>query len=176
MWRKTGPLIFILSVTLNLALTGTWVVGTLQRKNLPVRRAQHDSGEIWCPLHRRLGISGKQWRKIEPGMRDFNDSRRVQWERMRLLRSELVDLIAAEHPDRDAIAAKQKEILAGQQGMQQLVIDHLLAQKQFLTHEQSTRLFQMMRRRSGCASGGSGALYSFPISGINSQLPTESPK
>jgi Spy/CpxP family protein refolding chaperone len=174
MWRKISPLLFILSVTLNLAFTGTWIVGTLQRKTMPGCGAQPGSGEIWCPLHRQLGISGAQWRKIEPRIRVFNDSTRVQCERMRSLRSELVDLLAAEPTDREAIAAKQAEILNGQREMQKQIIAHLLAEKQFLTPEQSTKLFQMMKEKSGCASGANAALCSFPVGKADSQIPIES--
>jgi Spy/CpxP family protein refolding chaperone len=95
---------------------------------------------------------------------------------MRSLRSALLDLLAAEHTDREAIAAKQAEILNGQREMQKQIIAHLLAEKQFLTPEQSTRLFQMMRRRSGCASGANAALCSFPINTADSQIPIESVK
>jgi Spy/CpxP family protein refolding chaperone len=66
-------------------------------------------------------------------------------------RGEMIDLLASPQPDREDIAAKQEEILAGQRKMQQLVIEHLLAEKEVLTPEQQRELFDLLRRRSGCA-------------------------
>lgn len=133
MWRKTAPFVFVLSVPLNLAVAGSWIVGTLGRKATRGCGAHQGIAKIWCPLHRRLGTGGEQWRRIEPGIRTFNGSMRVKCERMRALRAEILDLFAAEHTDREAIAAKQVEIVKGQGEMQKQVIEHLLAQKQVLT-------------------------------------------
>jgi Spy/CpxP family protein refolding chaperone len=69
------------------------------------------------------------------------------------MRSEVIDLIAAEEPDAEAIRAKQDEILATKRSIQGLVVDHLLAEKQILTPEQQARLFEMLRDRTGCAAG-----------------------
>jgi Spy/CpxP family protein refolding chaperone len=60
----------------------------------------------------------------------------------------MIDLIAAAQPDRQAIAAKQEEILAGQRKMQELVIGQLLAEKQVLTPQQQKELFDLLRQGS----------------------------
>jgi Spy/CpxP family protein refolding chaperone len=81
-------------------------------------------------------------------------------------------LIAAPEPDREAIGAKQEEVFAGQRRMQELVISHLLSQKKALTQEQQKRLFEMLRRQSGCAGHGPmmGRMDMGPV------CPTEAPR
>jgi Spy/CpxP family protein refolding chaperone len=66
----------------------------------------------------------------------------------------MIDLIASTRPDRQAIAAKQDEILAGQRKMQELVIEQLLSEKQVLTPQQQKDLFDLLRQRGGCAGHG----------------------
>lgn len=56
-----------------------------------------------------------------------------------------MDLLAMPDVDEEALRSKQKEILAGQQRMQNLVIDHLLEDKEILTAEQTEKLLQLLR-------------------------------
>ncbi|MFO7897568.1 MAG: periplasmic heavy metal sensor, partial [Planctomycetota bacterium] len=114
----------------------------------------HGHGSVWCPLHRRLNVTDEQWRRIEPRLEAFRDRTRAICTRMNRLRGEMIDLIASDDPDRDAIAARQEEIRAGQRQMQQLVIEHLLAEKEVLTPEQQRELFHLIRRRSACHGPG----------------------
>lgn len=176
MWHKVRPLLIILSIALNMAFVGTWIVGSLRQKALPGHGARCGTGEIWRPLHRRLGLSDAQWREIEPRMRAFHDSTRARCGRMRALRSELIDLLAADRPDREAITAQQEAILAGQREMQERVIAHLLAEKQALTTEQQKKFFQMIRQRSGCAPAGNAVLCPDSTPGERFRTPTGSRK
>ena len=70
---------------------------------------------------------------------------------LRVLRE--VDLIAAEEPEVESIRAKQDEILATKRRIQDLVADHLLAEKEILSLNQQQRLFEMLRNRAHCAAG-----------------------
>jgi hypothetical protein len=45
-------------------------------------------------------------------------------------------------------------MLAVQRRVQNQVVNHLLAERQVLTPEQQTRLFEMMRNNRGCANRG----------------------
>jgi Spy/CpxP family protein refolding chaperone len=65
----------------------------------------------------------------------------------------VIDLIAAEEPDAESIRAKQDEILATKRRIQDLVADHLLAEKEILSPKQQQRLSEMLRNRTHCASG-----------------------
>lgn len=147
MWKKIAPLVVVFSVALNIAFIGTWVAraARIQRET-----KEAYSGQVWCPLHRRLGVSPEQWRRIEPQLDAFRRESQAVSAEMNRLRGELIDLIAGEQPDREAIEAKQEEIRARQRRMQKLVIEHLLTEKETLTAEQQRELFDMIRQRSGC--------------------------
>jgi Spy/CpxP family protein refolding chaperone len=105
-------------------------------------------------LHRRLGTDQEQWQRIEPVVMAFRKESQAVCQEVTRARLELLNLLAAPQPDRQAIAAKQEEILAGQRRMQQLVIEHLLAEKEVLTPGQQKDLFDLLRGRSGCAGHG----------------------
>jgi len=72
----------------------------------------------------------------------------------RQARGQLIDLIEAPDTDRQVIAAKQQEILAGQRQMQELVIGQLLAEKQVLTPQQQKELFDLLHQGSERAGLG----------------------
>jgi hypothetical protein len=55
-------------------------------------------------------------------------------------------------PDIEAIRATQDEMLAAKRSIQELVVDHLLAEKEVLTPGQQQQLFAMLRNRTGCAA------------------------
>lgn len=152
MWKKIAPLLIALSVTLNLAFVGFWAVHAVG-SHWRVGHAGDRSG-VWCPLHRRLNLTDEQWQRIEPRMTEFRRASQALCQEISRMRGEMIDLIAADEPDRAAIAAKQEEILAGQKRMQDLVLDHLLAEKDVMTPEQQRELFDLLRRRSGCAGHG----------------------
>lgn len=153
--RKIKPLLIILSVGLNMAFVVAWAAHALPAGTGRRRGGQDDrGGGVWCPLYRQLGTSEKQWQEIEPRLKTFQERAQETCRQVSQLRSELIGLIAAPEPDRAAISAKQKEILAGQEKIQALVIEHLLAARQSLTLEQQKQLFDMIRRRAGCAGHG----------------------
>jgi len=152
MWKKIAPMLVVLSVALNVAFIGVWAVHTA-RAHWPAERPD-DDGAVWCPLHRRLNVTDRQWQRIEPRLAAFRRDSQSRRREISRLRGEMIDLIAADEPDRQAIAAKQEEIRAGQQRMQKLVIEHLLAEKEVLTPEQGKELFEMLRRRSACPGPG----------------------
>jgi len=149
MWRKAAPLLVLLSVALNAAFVGAWSIRMAQ--SYATFEAPYD-GPVWSPLHRQLGVTPEQWGRIEPQLETFRQQTRAIHREMRALRSQMVDLIAEEDPDPRAIAEKQQEIRQGQARMQQLVVEHLLAEKEVLTAAQEEQLFQMMREQT-CASG-----------------------
>ena len=147
MWKKIAPLLIVLSVALNVAFIGVWGVHA-GRTHWLVDGTR--DGKVWCPLHRRLNVTDEQWREIEPRIVEFLRRSQAICADMNRLRTELIDLIAADQPDREAIAAKQERIRAGQQRMQQLVVEYLLAEKEVLTAEQQKELFELIRQRSAC--------------------------
>ena len=149
MWKKIAPMLIVLSVALNVAFISVWAFQAV-RSHWPAGYIKDDS-KVWCPLHRHLNVTDEQWRQIEPRLEAFQRDAQTLCQDINRLRGEMIGLIAADEPDRQAIAAKQNEIRAGQRRMQQLVVEHLLAEKQVLTVEQQKELFNMIRRRSACA-------------------------
>ena len=153
MWKKIRPLLIPLSVALNVAFVTFWAVHALPSYFGGRHRTTGD-GAVWCSLHRKLGVTDAQWREIEPRLIEFQKSVRGICAEVSRARGEMLDLIAAPEAGREAIRAKQEEIFAGQRRMQKLVISHLLSEKKALTQEQQRQLFEMLRRRSGCAGHG----------------------
>ncbi len=147
MWKKIVPLLIVFSVALNLAFVGIW--GMQVAAPLLAAGRTHDA-EVWCPLHRKLGVTWEQWQQIEPRLAEFRRKSQALCADMKRMRTELIDVIAAEQPDEQTIVAKQDEIRAGQRQMQGLVIQQLLAEKEVLTAEQQKKLFDMIRGQSGC--------------------------
>ncbi len=155
MWKDMKAIIVILvfSIALNTAFGAMWAI-----RRLPAHLgcAGHKTESrtescISCPLHRKLGTSEKQWQEIEPRLVEFKKSSQAICREINQLRDELIDLLAAPQTDFEAIGAKQDEILAGQRRMQELLISHLLAEKEMLTLQQQQALFDMIRKRGGCA-------------------------
>lgn len=158
MWKKIAPLLVILSIALNLAFVGVWATHAAaarwNRGNASCGPCGDNQGGMWCPLHRKLGATDQQWQQIEPKLAEFRKSAQAVCQDVTRKRGEMIDLIASTQPDRQAIAAKQDEILTGQRRMQELVIEQLLAEKQVLTAQQQKELFDLLRQQGGCAGQG----------------------
>lgn len=160
MMRKHAFVLIVLSVALNIGFAGLWAAQTARSEAVrrffqcPDGRTTNGDGAVWCPLHRQLAVTDRQWQTIESRMAEFRRITQAVCREINRNRGELIDLIASSEVDRAAITAKQQEILAGQRRMQELVIEHLLAEKEVLTVEQQRELFDMIRRRSGCMGPG----------------------
>jgi Spy/CpxP family protein refolding chaperone len=156
MWKQMKPLLVILSIALNLAFVGVWLTcAAASRMGSQETRCEPGNSEtVWCPLHRELDVTPEQWERIEPRLREFRTSADAICRQIGQLRAEIIDLLATPEPDLGAVKAKQEEILAGQRRMQGLVIEQLVNEKKVLTTEQQQRLFDMLRRQSGCCRGG----------------------
>ena len=157
MWRKIGLLVVIVSIALNLAFVGVWASRVLgpERWQCPgPGKHEGDNAAIWCPLHRKLGVSEKQRKQVEPQLVEFRKSSEALCQEISRKRLELIDLMAAPQPDREAIRAKQQEILAGQGRMQDMVVEQLLSERKILSPQQQQELFELLRRQGGCGGHG----------------------
>ena len=156
MWKKIALLLIVLSAALNLAFVGIWGAHFL-RAHWSAQENRYEplrAGGVACPLHRRLGVTQEQWRRIEPRMLEFRNALQASCEEGSRKRVEMINLLAVPKPDLQAIAAKQEEILAFQGKTQKLVIDHLLVEKEMLTPKQQKELFNLFRRYSACTGSG----------------------
>ncbi|MBN2579670.1 MAG: periplasmic heavy metal sensor [Pirellulales bacterium] len=156
MGKHAKLLLLILSVALNVAFVGVWLV------HLAAARTDYDQdrctpgdgSSIWCPLHRELNVTPEQWSRIEPLLRAFRTEADEICRQMTDLRSEIIDLLATPDTDMAAVKAAQEDVLAGQRKIQELVISQLTAEKEILTPRQQSRLFEMLRNRTGCDRHG----------------------
>jgi Spy/CpxP family protein refolding chaperone len=155
MWKKLAPLLIVLSVALNIAFISIRAVDAIRNHWGNNGNVCHD--KVWCPLHRRLNVTDEQWQEIEPRLADFQKTVQEIRGTVHRSRTEMLDLIAADKPDREALRAKQDEILAGQRRMQDLVIGQLLKEKEILSSEQAKKLMCFLFAQCvGKATGSQG--------------------
>jgi Spy/CpxP family protein refolding chaperone len=154
MWKKTRLYLIVASVALNVAFVAMWIAHAASPEAHPEETGRQETQHtIWCLLHRELGVTGEQWAEIESRLREFQAAVGELCQEVNAKRLEVIDLIAAEEPNPVAIRSKQDEILATKRSIQDLVANHLLAEKRILTPEQQQRLFEMLRDRTCCAAG-----------------------
>lgn len=169
MWKRLAPLLVIFSIGLNLAFTGVWLSSSVMADRVNQQLCGQTCEGVSCPLHRNLKVTDEQWGELEPRLTQFQAESKILCLDIRRLSGELIDLIAAPQPDTNAIMAKHEEILVLQRKMQEDIVSHLLAEKQTLTEEQQTKLFDMIRERAGCA-GQNAIGCSQSLVGMQSQI------
>ena len=154
MGNKTKTCLIVASLALNVAFIATWISHASPSHTRPEETVSPETEHtVWCPLHRELDVTDEQWTLIEPRLRQFQSNVGELSQRTSGMRTQVIEMIAAEEPDREAIRAKQDEILATKRRIQDLVAEHLLDEKQDLSAEQQTKLFEMLRSRTSSAHG-----------------------
>jgi len=175
--KKSCSYLIVASVAMNVAFATLWIAHlSLSHAHLQETGPRETQQPILCPLHRELGVTESQWTEIEPRLLEFQAAVGELTQQTDAMRTEVIDLIAADEPDREAIRAKQDEILATKRHIQGLAVEHLLAEKQDLTPDQQTRLFEMLRNRTSCSNGPPMYGQSQGRLGPVSQNPDESRK
>lgn len=154
MKSQTKTLLVLLSVTLNVAFGIGWSVRALRGSAGP---EMSPADARTASLEKQLGLSAEQGRQIESTREAFRQSARSIAGEMNRHRQELLELLAAPEPDRESLRAKQHDIQSGQRQMQELVLEHILAEKQALLPAQQQKYFALLRRQSeGPRRGGIG--------------------
>lgn len=158
MWNNLRKPLLALSLGLNLAFIFMWLIHILSASDDTVAPSSLGIDEaVPSALHREIGVREEQWRKIEPFVQDFRKKAGEQRQKISALRGQLLDLLIVAEVDETAIREAQEEILASQRRMQNLVINHLLKEKELLTPEQGEKLMQSLckqcRHDSGAVSG-----------------------
>ena len=149
MWKRVFAVAFLLSLSLNIGFGVTWALRRFGGESQG-QPEQKPESEIWSPLHRELDVTKEQWQKLEPMVESFQRKTQRQAHKLQGLRSEMVDLLSAKEVDRGAIEQQQEKVLEGFRGMQDIVLDHLIGEKQVLTADQEKQLFELIRSRTGC--------------------------
>ncbi len=156
MWKKIVLVILTLSLALNVAFTATWAVRTITAGPhdgaRPPESAQE--GEIWSPLHRKLDVTEEQWKQIEPLMRQFMETMKVRRERISEVRHKMLDLLFSPNVDRKAIEEQQDRVLNAFRKTQDVVLQHVLTERKYLTAEQERKLKRMLERRMSTSGPG----------------------
>lgn len=161
MWDSVRKPLFALSIGLNLAFVVIWMAHSYPGRESRREAPGVPAGAVAVPsaLHRKIGVTEEQWERIAPHVREFRERAATQRRELSSLRRRLLDLLIVSKADEAAIRSKQAEILAGQRQMQNLVIDHLLEEKELLSPEQGKRLIQAIRKqcfRDSNTSSGKG--------------------
>ena len=143
-------LLVLLSVALNVAFVGGWVARAIQAKHekkvVPSIEGTHAGMPVF---YEQVGVTAQQWQQFHPQLETFRASALAVFERINGRRQELLALLAAPQADRAAIAEKQKEIRAAQTEMQNLVVAHVLEERESLTPAQRQKYFELLTLRSG---------------------------
>ena len=151
---KTKILLVLLSVTLNVAFVVGWGVRAARASS---DRATAAGG---TSLQQQLDLTPAQRRQVEPLLEEFRKASSPVIQQVSQQRRELLDLLAVPQSDMPRIQEKQREIQAGQQRCQDLVVAHILAEKQILTPAQQGRYFDLLRQYPlGPAHGGIGRWF-----------------
>ncbi len=150
MWSTLKPYVLVASVALNGSFVAIWLVHAASVRE--ASSAARGDEAVWCPLHRELGVTAEQWAVIEPRLVAFQESVGQLLEKVDAMRLEVIDMLAAPSPDLEAVRTRQDDILNVKRTVQSLVVEHLLAEKSTLTPDQQARLFDLLRRRSGCGA------------------------
>jgi Spy/CpxP family protein refolding chaperone len=142
-------LLVLLSVALNVAFVGGWVTRTIHAAHEKKVVQSSEGTHAGIPVfYEQLGVTQEQWQKIRPQLETFQASALAVFQDINRRRQEFLALLAAPQADRATIAEKQKEILAAQARMQELVISHILAEKKLLTPEQRRKYFELLAQSS----------------------------
>jgi Spy/CpxP family protein refolding chaperone len=127
----------ILVVTFSLVLNVTFVASYAWRK---LEKAPNFAYE-------ELELTDKHRARFDAGRRRFLRSIHEIGNRTTEMNVELIDLIAANRSDESTIEAKLAEIRSDMELMQQVVVKHLLEDKQILRREQREQFFEVLKSR-----------------------------
>ena len=120
-------------------------------KRREVRREGRSSWE------QQLGLSVSQSEQMQVLRTSLMEDIKPLREVMQIKREHFYELVMKTDLDRAALDRVQGEMDSLQAEIKHLVIDHMLAQKEILTPEQQTQFFNMMKKRYGNGSYGSGS-------------------
>ncbi len=157
MYNKVLSLLLIFSLAFNLAFVGIWVY-SLKAEPETSRRGVGPERAPWTELG--LGADqrkrmGEEWQRLRDEVGELKKELDRQQER-------LLDLMAAERPDRNAIQDCQQRIGEIQHEMRRLVTDHMMQTGQMLTPEQKQRWYGMLKGLRE-APGGRGRRDAAPL-------------
>lgn len=134
-------LIFAFSLILNAVFIGIIVAHS------PIFNWDRKGDELIKPPFLQLDLTAEQLVKFQAARNEFIGDLQEMGEAVGKKQIELVDLLSALTPDKQAVKMKQKEIQQLQTATQDRVIRHWVQESALLTPEQRTRFFQLVKKR-----------------------------
>lgn len=138
---NSKTILFIASVALNVVFAATYL--TYKLPSL----AGVQQGAPKEPLYLQLDLTPDQLTKFNAERDRFHAQLQMLGQEVKTKQIELIDFLAARHPDQPAIEKKQEEIQRIQMTVQDRVIVHFLQASSFLSLEQRARFFQLIKGR-----------------------------
>ena len=142
MKEKLKTLAIIFSVVLNISFIGSYYYHKSGLNFMADRHVNHNH-----LLYEELNLSHEQLDRFGPLRDKFHAFVNEQAWKIKAKRLELIDLLAKEPPDHQAINAKRREIQTLQHEMQTKVIAHLLKEGSLFTLEQREKFFALIKER-----------------------------
>jgi Spy/CpxP family protein refolding chaperone len=99
-------------------------------------------------------VTSEQWKQIEPHMREFMEKMADRQERISEVRYDMLDLLFSEDVSPEAIEKQQDEVLTAFRKTQDLVLEHVLTEKRYLTPAQERKLKEMLEERVDTSGPG----------------------
>jgi Spy/CpxP family protein refolding chaperone len=141
MKENLKTILFMASVTLNLVFAATYVV-----YKFPSLPGTHQSVPKQ-PLFLQLDLTPDQLARFKAERDEFHARLQELSQEIKTRQAELIDLLGVTPPDQQAIERKQEDIQHLQGVVQDQVIVHFLQASSFLTPEQRTRFFRLIKAR-----------------------------
>jgi Spy/CpxP family protein refolding chaperone len=138
------------SLAFNAAFVGTWAsrrIGEHRRPPIAPRRAP------WSALK----LTPDQQQALHESWRQTGELIRALSAEAAAHRNALLDLMAAEKPEEQAVAAEQGKLAAVEEQMRLLVLDQMFQMRELLTPEQRAEWLRIMRARG--EAGMWGGMY-----------------
>lgn len=136
--------LLIASLAFNLGFSTTYGVRTYGPIGPGPRAEQRPHRPRW---HEPLNLTAEQRQEMRRISEEMFEQVRLHRQEMDEARSALADLVAADEPDHEAIAAQLDVISGLQRRVEELVVAHLLDQRQLLRPDQMEAFNEMVRQR-----------------------------
>jgi Spy/CpxP family protein refolding chaperone len=141
MKENLKKVLFIASIALNVVFAATYVA-----YKLPWLTGAHQPAP-GVPIFLQLDLTPDQLKQFSAERDSFHARLQELRQEIKTKQIELIDILGAASPDQKEIKKKQKEIQRLQEAVQDRVIVHFLHASEFLTPEQRSRFFELIKAR-----------------------------
>ncbi|MBN1233947.1 MAG: hypothetical protein JXA60_11380 [Candidatus Coatesbacteria bacterium] len=145
--KRIKTALICLSIGLNIAFAAVAIYYSINRQN-PKENICCESNicDFNCPLHRKMGVSKKQWNNIKPLFMEYQKRRKELEDKNIVARDSLLILLETNSEDTVSINRQIEKVAAAQRELQHSVINLLVKEKSHLSRTQERILFQLLRQ------------------------------